>query len=84
MNASLVEIDLGGGNHGYLGLVLIDSEYMSIPNTQSFVAPNYPPPLTIPPIVILIKALQIKDSHQEVKHLYLECKNVEKALLWHI
>jgi len=32
-NASSVEIDLGGGNNGYLGLVLNDSEYTTIPYT---------------------------------------------------
>ena len=32
-NASSVEIDLGGGNHGYLGLVLTDEEYSTIPQT---------------------------------------------------
>jgi len=48
-NASSVETDLGGGNYGYLGLVLTDEEYATIPNTQPFVAPNYPPTLVIPP-----------------------------------
>ena len=47
-NASSVKIDLGGGNHSYLGLVLTDEEYVLIPNTQPFIAPNYPPPLVIP------------------------------------
>ena len=32
-NASSVETNLGGGNHSYLGLVLIDEEYISIPCT---------------------------------------------------
>ena len=44
----LVETDLGGSNHGYLGLVLIDEEYASIPNTELFIAPNYSPLLVIP------------------------------------
>ena len=32
-NASSVETELGGGNHGYLGLVLTDQEHNTIPNT---------------------------------------------------
>ena len=32
-NASSIETDLGGGNHGYLGLVLTEEEYATIPNT---------------------------------------------------
>ena len=53
-NASSIETDLGGGNHGYLALVLTDEEYASIPNTQPFVVPTYPPLLVIPTIATLI------------------------------
>jgi hypothetical protein len=83
-NASSVETDLGGGNHGYLGLVLTDEEYALIPNTQPFIAPNYPPPLVIPANTTQIQALELKEQHEEEKRLYLECRNVEKALLRHI
>ena len=47
-NASSVETDLGGGNHGYLGLVLTNAEYATISHTQPFIPPNYPAPLVIP------------------------------------
>ena len=30
-DASSVDSDLGGGNHGYLGLVLSDVEYLALP-----------------------------------------------------
>ena len=82
-NASSVETDLGGGDHGYLGLILTDSEYASIPGTSPFVAPNYPGPLSIPNNATPIEALNTKDQHAEAKRLYLECKNVEKALMRH-
>ena len=83
-NASSVETDLGGGDHGYLGIVLTAEEYAKVPNTEPFVAPNYPPDLVIPANATPIQALELKDKHQEKKRLYLECKNVEKALLRHI
>ena len=83
-NASSVETDLGGGNYGYLGLVLTDEEYAAIPNTQPFVAPNYPPPLVIPTTATQIQALELKEQYEEAKRLYLECRNVEKALLRHV
>ena len=54
VNVSSVETDLGEGNYGYLGLVLTDEEYVSIPNTEPFIAPNYLPPLVIPQISIPI------------------------------
>lgn len=78
-----METDLGGGNHNYLGLVLTDREYAIIQNTQLFVAPNYPTDLKIPSNATPIQALELKDAHHELKRLYLECKNVEKALLRH-
>ena len=41
-SGSSVDTDLGGGNHGYPGLLKSDEEYALIPNTQPFVAPTYP------------------------------------------
>ena len=46
-NASSVESDLGGGDHGYLGLVLTNPEYAAVSQT-AFQAPKYPAALTIP------------------------------------
>jgi len=83
-NASSVETDLGGGDHGYLGLVLSNVDYGLIPDTEPFIAPTYPPPLSIPADATAIQALELKDAHNERKRIYLECKNVEKALLRHI
>ena len=51
-NASLVETDLSGGNHSYLGLALIDKDYNSIPNTVPFVPPHCLAHLAMPPIAI--------------------------------
>lgn len=49
-NASSVESDLGGGDHGYLGLVLSATEYANIrPPPPAFVPPAFPGPLTILP-----------------------------------
>ena len=83
-NASSVETDLGGGNHRCLGLVLTDQECNTIPNTAPFVLPNYLPPLVIPQTATPVQAIELKEQHNEQKRLYLECKNVEKALLRHM
>ena len=84
-NASSVDTDLGGGDHGYLGLVLSDVEYMRInPTPAAFVAPNFPGALVIGPTFTAIQAVQARESHAEDMALYRECKNVEKALLRHI
>ena len=83
-NASSVETDLGGDNHGYLGLVLTDQEHNSILNTLPFVPPNYPSLLVMPQIATPIQAIELKEQCNEQKRLCLEHKNVEKALLRHM
>ena len=44
----------------------------------------YPGPLVIPATATPIEAFELKERHQEEKMLYLELKNVEKALLRHM
>ena len=83
-NSSSVETDLGGGNHGYLALVLSNAEHSTIPNAQPFVPSTFPPSLTIPYDATLIKALELKDIHNEKKIACLERKNLEKAILLHM
>ena len=84
-NASSVDTDLGGGDHGYLGLVLSDVEYARItPTPAAFVAPHFPGALVIDPAFTAMQAVQARESHAEDLALYRECKNVEKALLRHI
>ena len=75
---------MGRENHGYLALVLIEEQCVQIPNTEQFIVPSYPLPLVILSISILIIALELKEMYVERKRLYLECKNVKKALLRHI
>ena len=82
-NASSVESDLGGGDHGYLGLVLDNPEYALVSATP-FEAPEYPAALTIPNTATQVQALNQRESHKESKQAYYECKNVEKALQRHI
>ena len=78
-NASSVESDLGGGDHGYLGLVLDDVEYATVSNT-AFAAPAYQAALSIPANATQIQALSLREEHKEQKRAYYESKNVEKAL----
>ena len=82
-NASSVESDLGGGDHGYLGLVLTDEEYARI-SLNLFVPPYFPGELNIDPDANHIVAL-ISDNHI-MKHVVvtMSAKHVEKALQRHI
>ena len=83
-NTSSVEMNLGGGNHGYLGVVLLDVDYVSVPRTQPFVAPNFPRTLMIPPTATPIQALELREVQYEIRQDFMECNNVEMALLQHI
>ena len=78
-NASSVECDLGGGDHGYLGLVLSDQEYATVSQTP-FIPPAFPHPLNIPANATQVQAFERRTRHEEQKRKYYECKNVEKAL----
>ena len=80
-----MDTDLGGGDHGYLGLVLSDAEYARItPTPEAFVAPDFPGALVINPAFTAMQVVQARQSHNEAIVLYRECKNVEKSLLRHI
>ena len=83
-NASSVETDLGGGDHGYLGLVLNAADYALLNPEHPFEAPAFPGQLTIPANATQVQAFTLQNKHNEDKRLYYECKNVEKALQRHI
>ena len=75
----------GGGNHGYLGLVLTDAEYGAIDGSPpQFIPPTFPQPLVIPAGTDLLTAVHLRDSHRQAIADYRECKNVERALLRHV
>ena len=82
-NASSIESDLGGGDHGCLGLVLSDAECATV-SAIPFVAPAYPNALTIPANATQIQAFALKEEHEEAKRKYCECKNIENASQRHI
>ena len=82
-NASSIESDLGGGDHGYLGLVLTDAKYATVTATP-FVPPTYPATLTIPTGTDQVRALNLREIHKDAKSAYYKCKNVEKALQRHV
>ena len=83
-NTNSVDTYLGGGNHRYLGLYLLDVEYVRIiPTPTPFVAPARSGALAIDPAATDVQPVHAKEAHHEEIQLYRECKNVEKALLCH-
>ena len=78
-NSSDVLTSLGGGNHGYLGLLLSDARYALV-SPAPFIRPIHPGILVIPPATTQHMASTLRDQHKEALRLFIECKNVEKAL----
>ena len=64
-NNSSIEMDLGGENHCCLALVLADTKYATIPNTEPFVAPECLALLAIPTIATPIEALKLKETYNK-------------------
>ena len=70
-NASAVNSDLGGGQHGHLGLVLSAAEYQSISNTP-YIRPVHPGLLNIPRGTPQHEAHRLKSEHKEKLKLFRE------------
>ena len=79
-NARSVRTTLGGGNHGYLGLVLSPQQYAIIAPGTPFIHPAHPGPLNIPPYQLPHVTQQAQSHHAEQVRLYNECYNVKQAL----
>jgi len=80
-NASSIDSELGGGNHGYLGLATHDADY---PGATTFVAPDYPADLIIPDASSDMQATNLREQHKEKIRKHREWSNVEKSLHRHI
>ena len=95
-NAQSVDCKLGGGQLGYLGLVLSEDDYNMIPGTVPFVRPTDPGTFTAraprtgtqtragtPSTSSTTTAIDIanqKSLHEELERRYWECQAVEQAL----
>lgn len=77
-NASTVQCDLGGGQHGHLGLVLSDVEYAQVSQTP-YTRPVHPG--ANPPAGASNWQSQVlREQHHENIRLFREANGVEEAL----
>ena len=84
-NASSVESNAGGGDHGHLYLVLTNAEYVQIPGiTKASVAPTWSGTLNLLVTTGAVQAIYLKEKHHDSICVYCEHQNVEKALLHHL
>ena len=78
-NAGAVNSDLGGGEHGHLGLVLQPEEYARVSNTP-YVRPEHPGELNIPLGTPQHESHRLRAEHKEAFRIFRETTDVEKAL----
>lgn len=79
-NAQSVPCTLGGGNHGFLGLVLTNAEYQAIVPGVNFVPQPHPGNLVIPAGTTNVQARVIESNHNRELKLFEECVAMEQAL----
>ena len=80
-NAQRVPTILGGGQLGYLALVISTASYNAITNSQPFYRPLLPGSFT--PSGVRVSAAELsqeKSAHDEMVRTYNECQAVEQAL----
>ena len=71
-NVSSVRTTLGGGNHGYLGIILTHADYFRITPTNPFTRPPNPGILVPNPIGTAAQIASVENNHRLTKQIYLE------------
>ena len=79
-NAQSVPCSLGGGNHGFLGLVLTQAEYNVVVPGQVFNIPAHPGNLVIPAGTTNVQACVLESNYNYEMKLYEQSVAMEKAL----
>ena len=79
-NAAAVPCELGGGNHGYLGITMTATEYLNVASVEFI---NHTNPGSIPTIADTATQSQIamaKEQHKKRLELFKEQRFLERAI----
>ena len=79
-NASSEDSTEGGGNNGFLFLVLPTAEFEAIDDAMPFIRPVHPGTLTIPPGATAAQSTTLRDAHEEAIRVFDEVIGMENAL----
>ena len=79
-NASSVPTSLGGGAHGYVGILLSPQAYASLSPTP-FIAPLHPGALFIPPGATQYAIAHAKQAHEDDLNTFQEYQLMQRALI---
>ena len=80
-NASSFPTTLGGGNHGYLGIILTPAEYRRITPTDTFTRTPNPGVLVPNPVGTAAQISSAENNHRLTKKIYLETLLLERAFI---
>jgi hypothetical protein len=83
-NATSVASVLGGGLHGYLGLVVSPVNYARTQPTHPFVRPAHPGALNIAATATQYNIALAKDVHDTATKTFKECNLLERTLIQQI
>eukprot|EP00957_Ditylum_brightwellii_P101687 7749475-Ditylum_brightwellii.AAC.1 len=83
-NAQSIDMTLGGGTNGHLGLVCDAPTYSSIPGTIQYLHPTNPGSLVIPGNPMQFQIAHAHDLHEEHLHLFQKVNNIEHTLIQQI
>lgn len=78
-NASKIQSDLGGGNHGHLGLTMRPPAYALVSPTP-YIRPPHPGVLTIPPRATTRQETGLREDHKKATVLFQATANLDTTL----
>ena len=79
-NASSIQSTLGGGNHGYLGLILKPAKYQTVTGHEFHPHPNPGALPTLPTNATQYQIIAANAQHKEALRLWREQQIIIKAL----
>ena len=82
-NATSIYLELGGGAHGHVDLVLTPAEYVHVSHVL-YVCYALLPALVIPVGTTQHDATWCQEEHKEHRHLFKEMIDLEKSLIKHL
>ena len=81
-NAQSVQSDLGGGEHGHLGLVCTPEAYSSLtPNADAYTRPENPGRLAVEDGLTGFQIAQVRDEHAESTRVFREVLGIGRAII---
>ena len=80
-NTCSVPCTLGGGNHGYVGMLISATSYHILAPGTPFIAPTHPGPLAVVPGATQYQIALAKSQHEETMRVFRDYCLMQRALI---